>query len=62
MMTVTDDGKGFELPNQTESLASAGKLGIIGMQERARLLGGNLEIRSEPGKGTQVMAVVPLPD
>ncbi len=59
-MTITDNGKGFELPNQTESLASVGKLGIIGMQERALFLGGNLEIQSEPGKGTQVTVTAPL--
>jgi len=61
-MTVSDSGKGFELPSHTEGLASLGKLGIIGMYERARLLGGNLKIQSELGKGTQVLAEVPLPE
>ncbi len=61
-MTVSDNGTGFKLPNQTESLASTGKLGILGMYERARLLGGNLKIQSELGKGTQVIAEVPSPE
>ncbi len=61
-LMISDNGKGFELPNRTESLASNGKLGVIGMYERARLLGGSLKIKSESGKGTQVIAEVPLPE
>ena len=59
-MTISDNGKGFELPDQIEGLASSSKLGIIGMYERARLLGGSLRIQSELDKGTQVVAEVPL--
>jgi PAS domain S-box-containing protein len=59
-MTVSDNGKGFELPPRVEDLASTGKLGIIGMCERARLWRGSLEIKSRLGKGTQVVAKVPL--
>jgi len=60
-MTISDNGKGFELPKQSEELASTGKLGIIGMHERARLAGGTLKIHSELGKGTWVIAETPLP-
>ncbi len=60
-MTVSDDGKGFEVPQRIEDLASVGRLGIMGMYERARLLRGTLEIKSELGKGTQAVAEVPLP-
>ena len=59
-MTVSDNGKGFELPSRSEDLASTGKLGIIGMRERARLLRGTLEVKSELGKGTQVVTRIPL--
>ncbi len=59
-MTVNDNGRGFELPSRLEDMASVGKLGIMGMKERARLLGGTLEIKSGPGKGTQVIARLPL--
>jgi len=59
-MTISDNGKGFELPDQIEGLASSSKLGIIGMYERARLRGGSLRIQSELDKGTQVVAEVPL--
>jgi len=59
-LTVSDNGKGFEVPQRIEDLASVGRLGIMGMYERARLLSGTLEINSELGKGTQVVAKLPL--
>jgi PAS domain S-box-containing protein len=59
IMTIADNGKGFELPRSTSDLAVSGKLGLIGMQERARLLGGTLAIHSEPGAGTNVVVTVP---
>jgi PAS domain S-box-containing protein len=59
-MTVSDNGKGFELPPRIEDLTVTSRLGIMGMHERARLLGGTLEIKSVPDKGTQVVTMVPL--
>jgi PAS domain S-box-containing protein len=59
-MSVADNGQGFELLGRIEDLASAGNLGIMGMSERAQLLHGTLEIKSELGKGTQVVIRVPL--
>jgi signal transduction histidine kinase len=53
-MTIQDDGTGFQAPPHTGDLAASGKLGLIGMYERARLLGGKLEVKSEPGQGTTV--------
>ena len=35
--------------------ASLGKLGVVGMQERAKFLGGTLTLNSEPNGGTQVL-------
>jgi two-component system sensor histidine kinase UhpB len=58
-MAVSDNGKGFDLPGRIEDLASAKCLGIMGMSERARLLHGTLDIKSEPGKGTQVVVRIP---
>jgi len=54
-MTVSDNGKGFEPPERMEDLASTGKLGLAGMQERARLLGGSLDVKSEPSKGATIV-------
>jgi two-component system sensor histidine kinase DegS len=59
-ITVDDNGQGVELPGRTGDLATAGKLGLIGMHERARLLNGTLIVRSEPGKGTTVTVDVPV--
>ncbi|GAI14322.1 unnamed protein product, partial [marine sediment metagenome] len=39
----------FESPKEISALSRSGKLGLVGMQERVRLLGGVLEIKSEPG-------------
>ncbi len=58
-ITVDDNGQGFEVPGRTGDLATAGKLGLIGMHERARLLDGTLTVRSESGKGTTVTVDVP---
>ncbi len=58
-MTVADNGNGFELPPSTGDLAASGKLGLIGMQERARLLGGTIDMESKPGEGTKVVVTVP---
>lgn len=58
-MAVIDNGKGFEVPKRTEDLASAGRFGVMGMHERARLLRGTLNMKSDLGKGTQVVVQVP---
>jgi len=58
-MTIVDNGKGLA-QTQVSDLSSAGKLGIMGMRERAQLLGGTLSIESELGKGTAVIVTIPL--
>ena len=60
-MTVTDDGQGFQAPEKIEGMVSAGRLGLMGMYERARLMNGNLEIKSAPGKGTEITVTLPGP-
>lgn len=55
-LSVSDDGQGFTPPASLSSLASENKLGLLGMQERARIVGGTLRIRSQPGAGTSVVA------
>lgn len=58
-LEVTDDGCGFEPPQNLASLPEAGKLGLIGMHERAQLVGGSLEISSRTSAGTRVVLEVP---
>jgi PAS domain S-box-containing protein len=58
-MTVTDNGEGFHVPERVEDMVSAGRLGLMGMYERARLLDGSLRINSTPGQGTEVLVSLP---
>jgi signal transduction histidine kinase len=58
-MIVRDDGRGFDAPERANGLMSTGGLGLVGMIERAHLLGGTLVIRSRPGEGTTVTVEVP---
>ncbi len=57
---IIDNGQGFELPQTVGDLSPSGKLGLVGMQERVSLLNGSLNIKSEPGKGTEVKVSVPF--
>ena len=54
-LAVADNGRGFDL----QEIAASECLGLVGMRERAGLLGGSLEIRSRPGKGTKVCFKLP---
>jgi two-component system sensor histidine kinase UhpB len=61
-LTVRDDGRGFEFEAPVGSGAafdSEGGLGLGGMAERARLVGGELTIESRPGAGTELCLRVP---
>jgi len=58
-ITVSDNGKGFNLPKTVADLAREGKLGLAGMQERTRLLGGTLTVQSEPGRGSTITVEIP---
>lgn len=57
-LSVEDDGRGFDPAQVME--ATGERYGLTGMSERARVLGGRLEVRSNPGAGTTVEATVPL--
>src|SRR5690606_29605578 len=59
-LEVRDNGIGFNIPDQWLDFAQEGHLGILGMRERAETVGGNLEIQSAKGKGTQITATIPL--
>jgi signal transduction histidine kinase len=57
---IEDDGVGFVAPETPSELAQLGHFGLMGMQERAMLLGGWLSIGSELGKGTRIIFHVPV--
>jgi two-component system sensor histidine kinase DegS len=58
-ITVSDNGKGFNVPLKIGDMAKDGKLGLTGMQERAQLVGGTLTIHSSMGEGTAVIVEIP---
>jgi signal transduction histidine kinase len=53
-MQINDNGLGFDAPNTPADFAPSGHFGLLGMYERADLIGARLTIRSAPGKGTQL--------
>jgi PAS domain S-box-containing protein len=55
-LRISDTGKGFDPALQNPDAG----IGLIGMNERLRLVGGKLTVRSEPKRGTEVLADVPL--
>lgn len=58
-LCVLDNGCGFDLPLNLYELLEVGKLGLVGMSERAELVGGRLQLTSRPGTGTRVDVQVP---
>ncbi|HSO27013.1 MAG TPA: GAF domain-containing protein [Anaerolineales bacterium] len=62
IVTVEDDGIGFDVYDQTLDPDSGRGLGLLGMQERIELLGGEIEIDTAPGSGSQLHIKVPLPE
>lgn len=53
---ISDEGRGFL---RSHAVESGGGLGLVGMRERAAMVGGRLTIESEPGEGTTVRVTVP---
>ncbi len=60
VLRVEDNGRGFALPERASDLAAAGHYGLMGMQERAQLINGQLTIQSAAGQGTSVELRLPL--
>jgi PAS domain S-box-containing protein len=56
-LVVEDDGHGFDI----DATPSATQMGLVGMRERAHLVGGSMTVESAPGRGTTVCVSVPLP-
>ncbi|MEM1056002.1 MAG: sensor histidine kinase [Bacteroidota bacterium] len=59
MLRVEDDGVGLAHPPDTRALSADGHFGFVGMQERARSVGGVLDVEGWAGQGTRVEARIP---
>jgi two-component system sensor histidine kinase UhpB len=57
---IEDDGRGFDLSSAETASKPGQGVGIFGMQERANLVGGDLQIDSSVGVGTEVRIAIPL--
>lgn len=59
-LQVEDDGKGFDLQQIQEGAIRLQRLGLLGIQERAEMVGGRVKVYSAPGRGTQLIVSMPL--
>ena len=57
--TVEDDGRGFDVESTMQRATRRGRLGLAGLAERVRMLGGTVRIESSPGGPTRLSAVLP---
>ena len=57
---VADNGKGFEVPKSPAEFAPSGHYGLLGLHERAELIGAALEIHSAPGQGAHLRFSLPV--
>jgi signal transduction histidine kinase len=59
-LEVSDDGMGFQVPRSPTDLAPGGHFGLLGMRERADLIGARLEVESHAGRGTRLAVHLPV--
>lgn len=59
-LNVTDDGRGFDVSQARSHSLETGHAGLFGMEERATLAGGLLQLQSTPGHGATIRAAFPL--
>jgi PAS domain S-box-containing protein len=59
-LSVIDDGRGFDVPEVMNRAARGQHLGLLGLQERARTLGGEAKVLSAPGQGAEIRLRLPV--
>ena len=60
VLVIRDNGRGFDVKAARQTALAGKSLGLLGMEERVRLVGGVLEITSAPGQGSEVRVVLPM--
>lgn len=60
ILRIEDDGQGVDLEERQEEIQKSRRMGLWSLRERARLLGGNLSLRSRPGRGMLVHIEIPV--
>jgi signal transduction histidine kinase len=59
-LDVIDDGQGFEVPENLSAFSPGGHYGLLGLFERAELIGAKLRINSKLGEGTRIQVSLPV--
>lgn len=59
-LCIQDDGRGFVVPDDWMLMIQQGKYGLLNCMERAEAVGGQLQIHSQPGAGTQLCITAPI--
>ncbi|MFC2072915.1 histidine kinase [Chloroflexota bacterium] len=57
---LRDNGQGFNLPQTLDSAISVGHIGLLGMKQRAEMLGGDIKIKTGEGQGTIIILSFPI--
>ena len=58
-LQIVDDGMGFEVERALAKAAQRGRLGLVGIGERVRMVGGSFELDSQPGGPTSLKITLP---
>jgi signal transduction histidine kinase len=61
LVRLQDDGRGLGRPIDLASLSASRNFGLVGISERAALLGGTMSITSQPGMGVTLEIEIPTP-
>ncbi len=59
LLQIEDNGRGFDVNQTSKKVVNEKRFGLLGMQERMRMLRGTIDITSEPGKGTKIFIEIP---
>ena len=60
LVEIRDNGKGFDLNQTLDSAIRVGHMGLLGMKQRAEMLGGNVNIKTSEGVGTAITFSIPV--
>jgi len=60
LVEIHDNGKGFDYSQTLDSAISVGHVGLLGMKQRAEMLGGDIRIKTDEGKGTTITLILPI--
>ena len=62
ILRIEDNGKGFDVQKRLSTLSEEKRMGIRSMEQRAKLLQGEMEIQSKPMQGTKISIMLPYKD